>query len=163
MHGGSVRSARKRRKTWRAARHAAEQVRDGNWVGETRRRWKGRETELGRKEEGSDPGPGRTRLNRTALADCSNSSSSCSRGNADAPVTTGDLKLKELDDCAKFDNVYGCRHSPNDGVMRVYSAMIGETRPCAGAVMWAAVALSLSGFWCSCVPCPIVTPNCVLQ
>ena len=34
--GPHMRSARGRRKTWRAAKQAAEQVRDGNWVGETR-------------------------------------------------------------------------------------------------------------------------------
>ena len=34
-NGPHMRSARGRRRTWRAARQAAEQVRDGNWVGET--------------------------------------------------------------------------------------------------------------------------------
>ena len=40
-NGPHMRSARGRRRTWRAARQAAEQVRDGNWVGETR--WEERE------------------------------------------------------------------------------------------------------------------------
>ena len=35
-NGPHMRSARGRRRTWRAARQAAEQVRIGNWVGETR-------------------------------------------------------------------------------------------------------------------------------
>ena len=35
-NGPHMRSARGRRRTWRAARQAAEQVRNGNWVGETR-------------------------------------------------------------------------------------------------------------------------------
>ena len=35
-HGPHMRSARGRRRTWRAARQAAEQVRNGNWAGETR-------------------------------------------------------------------------------------------------------------------------------
>ena len=34
-NGPHMRSARRRRRTWRAARQAAEQVRDGNRVGET--------------------------------------------------------------------------------------------------------------------------------
>ena len=34
-NGPHMRSARGRRRTWRAARQAAEQVRDGNRVGET--------------------------------------------------------------------------------------------------------------------------------
>ena len=40
-NGPHMRSARGRRRTWRAARQAAEQVRDGNWVEETR--WEERE------------------------------------------------------------------------------------------------------------------------
>ena len=40
-NGPHRRSARGRRRTWRAARQAAEQVQDGNWVGETR--WEERE------------------------------------------------------------------------------------------------------------------------
>ena len=40
-NGPHMRSARGRRRTWRAARQAAEQVRDGNWVGEAR--WEERE------------------------------------------------------------------------------------------------------------------------
>ena len=40
-NGPHMRSARGRRRTWRAARQAAEQVRDGNWVGEIR--WEERE------------------------------------------------------------------------------------------------------------------------
>ena len=47
-NGPHMRSARGRRRTWRAARQAAEQVRDGNWVGETRV-GRERETEKGRK------------------------------------------------------------------------------------------------------------------
>ena len=35
-NGPHMRSARGRRRTWRAARQAAEEVRIGNWVGETR-------------------------------------------------------------------------------------------------------------------------------
>ena len=37
-NGPHMRSARGRRRTWRAARKTAEQVRDGNWVGQTRER-----------------------------------------------------------------------------------------------------------------------------
>ena len=47
-NGPHMRSARGRRRTWRAASQAAEQVRDGNRVGETWREEKG-ETEKGRK------------------------------------------------------------------------------------------------------------------
>ena len=41
MRSPHMRSARGRRRTWRAARQAAEQVRDGNWVGVAR--WEERE------------------------------------------------------------------------------------------------------------------------
>merc|ERR1712072_1030345 len=56
-------------------------------------------------------------------------------------TTTGVLRLKEMatkgellfpainvNDCvtkSKFDNVYGCRHSLNDGIMRATDVMIG--------------------------------------
>ena len=59
-------------------------------------------------------------------------------------TTTGVLKLKEMvtkgellfpainvNDCvtkSKFDNVYGCRHSLNDGIMRATDVMIGGKR-----------------------------------
>ena len=48
-NGPHMRSARGRRRTWRAARQAAEQVRNGNWVGETR--WEERERERLKKGE----------------------------------------------------------------------------------------------------------------
>ena len=57
---------------------------------------------------------------------------------------TGVLRLKEMaakgelpfpavkvDDCvtkSKFDNVYSCYHSHNDGIMRVIDVIIGEKR-----------------------------------
>ena len=60
----------------------------------------------------------------------------------DAPVTSGDLKLNVMvtkDELlffvinvnyhateSEFDNVYGCRHSLNDGVMRVSDATTGR-------------------------------------
>merc|ERR1719201_1104467 len=59
-------------------------------------------------------------------------------------TTTGVLRLKEMaskgellfpainvNDCvtkSKFDNVYGCRHSLNDGIMRATDVMIGGKR-----------------------------------
>merc|ERR1711945_58895 len=59
-------------------------------------------------------------------------------------TTTGVLKLREMvtkgellfpainvNDCvtkSKFDNVYGCRHSLNDGIMRATDVMIGGKR-----------------------------------
>merc|ERR1711916_318636 len=59
-------------------------------------------------------------------------------------TTTGVLKLKEMvtkgellfpainvNDCvtkSKFDNVYGCRHSLNDGIMRAIDVMMGGKR-----------------------------------
>merc|ERR1712012_29809 len=59
-------------------------------------------------------------------------------------TTTGVLKLKEMvtkgellfpainvNDCvtkSKFDNVYGCRHSLPDGIMRATDVMIGGKR-----------------------------------
>merc|ERR1712209_154102 len=59
-------------------------------------------------------------------------------------TTTGVLKLKEMvtkgellfpainvNDCvtkSKFDNVYGCRHSLNDGIMRATDVLIGGKR-----------------------------------
>ena len=52
-NGPHMRSARGRRRTWRAARQAAEQVRDGNWVGETR--WEERER-LKKGERGEETG-----------------------------------------------------------------------------------------------------------
>merc|ERR1712011_29893 len=76
-------------------------------------------------------------------------------------TTTGVHRLKEMaakgellfpainvNDCvtkSKFDNVYGCRHSLNDGIMRATDVMIGGKRAlCADTAMWARVALSLS-------------------
>ena len=41
---------------------------------------------------------------------------------------------------SKFDNVYGRRHSPNDGIIRA----AGSARWCAVPTMWARVPLSLS-------------------
>merc|ERR1711944_187200 len=59
-------------------------------------------------------------------------------------TTTGVMRLKEMaakgelifpannvDDCvtkSKFDNVYGCRHSLPDGIMRATDVMIGGKR-----------------------------------
>ena len=47
-HGPHMRSARGRRKTWRAARQAAEHVAEGSWVEETRRRDGGRDRRRGK-------------------------------------------------------------------------------------------------------------------
>ena len=59
-NGPHMRSARGRRRTWRAARQAAEQVRDGNWVGETwweerERLKKGERGEQGNAEKATRP------------------------------------------------------------------------------------------------------------
>ena len=56
-HGSHMRSARGQRKTWRAARQAAEQVADESWVGETRRgdgggdRWERRKERQGETQQ----------------------------------------------------------------------------------------------------------------
>ena len=77
-------------------------------------------------------------------------------------TTTGELKLKEMvtkgellfpainvNDCvtnSKSDNVYSCRHSLNDGVMRATDVMIGGKRVSVRIpATWARVALPLSG------------------
>ena len=81
-NGPHMRSARGRRRTWRAARQAAEQVRDGNWVGETR--WEERETEKGRKgrtrarqeKQRGHPSPDPTRLTTTAKRHSNSNNSS---------------------------------------------------------------------------------------
>merc|ERR1712170_134184 len=75
-------------------------------------------------------------------------------------TTTGVHRLKEMaakgellfpainvNDCvtkSKFDNVYGCRHSLPDGIMRATDVMIGKSvHSSAATAMLARVALSL--------------------
>merc|ERR1711918_210235 len=71
-------------------------------------------------------------------------------------TTTGVHRLKQMaakgellfpainvNDCvtkSKFDNVYGCRHSLTDGIMRATDVMIGGKRAFAATAMWARAA-----------------------
>ena len=54
-NGPHMRSAKGRRRTWRAARLAAEQVRSGNWVGETREGDGGGERQNRKNNEATPP------------------------------------------------------------------------------------------------------------
>ena len=72
-----MRSARGRRRTWRAARQAAEQVRDGNRVGEKGRKGRGRKAE--QKEQRSHLTPNPTRLTTASTATTAGTAAATSR------------------------------------------------------------------------------------
>ena len=61
-----------------------------------------------------------------------------------------------VNDCvtkSKFDNVYGCRHSFNDGIMRAIDVMIGGKRALVCGMRRCGLRFPSSWFWCSCVHC----------
>ena len=86
-NGPHMRSARGRRRTWRAARQAAEQVRNGSWVGETR---EGAEEAEGEKWKRKQRDRQPRQCNESTLHLVLHLPQ-----NASASATTGVLKLKE--------------------------------------------------------------------
>ena len=85
-NGPHMRSARGRRRTWRAARQAAEQVRNGSWAGETREGAEEAERQKG--EKGGKSHRQRDRQDRAVRTLCT-SSFTCQKWQLQqTPVTT---------------------------------------------------------------------------